>query len=93
MSYYYPVTITAVRREMTCHARTPAIDHIQWMCDQIESFDPYSLSAALKAARWIGWIYASVEQLGVWDNTVSREMARADSLFGFDRPFEEKVAA
>lgn len=92
MSYYYPVTITAVRRELSCHEATDSVTHLYWMCDQIEGFDPYSLGAALKAARWIGWIFASMEQMKVWDNTVSRELARADSLFDFDRPYKELAA-
>lgn len=89
MNYYYPVTTAAVRRELCEREATARVQHIFWMCDQIDGFDPYSLSDALKAARWIGWIFHEMENMKVWDNSVSRELAGADALFDFDRPFQE----
>lgn len=93
--HYYPVTLTAVQRELSCPPvnEPTRILHLQWMCGQLENMDPFSLSAALKAARWIGWILRDIEAMNIWPNSVSRDLVRADALGGFDRPLKELVAA
>lgn len=96
MSHYYPVTITAVRRELSAPpigALPDQVRHLQWMCGEIDGLDPYSLSVALKAARWIGWILRAMEEMNIWSNETSRDLVRADALHGFDAPLQEWRAA
>lgn len=91
MAHYYPVTITEVRRVLRDPSAlwSPTMtQHLLKMCDQIDHFDVFSLAAALKAARWIGWILAEVEQRDHWPNSVSRDLIRADVLHGHDRPLK-----
>lgn len=47
--------------------------HILWMMDKMQEFDDKE-----KAARWIGWIMAHAEILGILDNEKSRELVRVD---------------
>lgn len=70
---------SAVERDMP--------SYILWMLDQIQSMDKKSISAAVKAARWIGWVYAICEtQLELWENKTSRDIAREDKNQGNDLP-------
>lgn len=60
--------------------------YLLWMCEQVQNMDTSSIEAALKAARWIGWIFAHVEMLGLWNNTHTRDITREDVQQGLDRP-------
>ncbi|MFM2381581.1 MAG: hypothetical protein RLZZ76_348 [Candidatus Parcubacteria bacterium] len=90
---FYQNTIQCVRAQFPtvepCEsAMTTGEAHLLWMCEKIESFDEDSLQYAFKAARWIGWVLAGVEQSSHahWTNENSREIVRLDVKQGFDKP-------
>lgn len=47
--------------------------YLLWMMEEMQKFDD-----SLKAARWIGWIFAHAEMLGLLSNTQSRNLSRND---------------
>jgi len=47
--------------------------YLLWMIKEMQSFTDNE-----KAARWIGWIIAHAEMLGIMDNTESRRLVRMD---------------
>jgi len=59
--------------------------HCLWMCDRIEEM-PAGVHG--KPARWIGWIFGSLEAIGLIENKDSRDMVRSDkahlNLLGSD---------
>ncbi len=64
----------------------PPLSHLLWMCDEIEKMDTTSLDLALKAGRWIGWVFAYLEMHAILSNTEIRDMVRADREKNKDRP-------
>ena len=67
--------------------RQPApLEYLLWMCEQIEKMDTTSLDYAIKAGKWIGWVYAHAELNGLWDNCTTRSLAREDKQSGCDKP-------
>jgi len=52
--------------------------HLFWMMEKMQTFDD-----SAKAGRWIGWIMAHAEILGIMDNAKSRELTRKDLQEGF----------
>lgn len=61
--------------------------HVLWMCEQIEAMNEYSILAAFKAGRWIGWIFAVMEMRSAeWTNGHSRNFARWDHVCATDCP-------
>lgn len=99
---YYNVTIAAIRETIErTFPGTKAIfwdvsdnevimpSYLLWMCEQIEGMDPTSMEEAVKAARWIGWVLAHVELLGIWNNKKSRQVVREDHKFHHDRPRQQ----
>lgn len=96
---YYAGTIDTIRNEInrrfpTAAPKTEELaegevaspSYILWMCAEVEKMDRTSMKAALKAARWMGWVFAHVECLEFWDNTRTRELVRADVQQGLDEP-------
>ncbi len=88
---YYSNAVSAVRQALKLLADNDSVapgsvpvSHLLWMCDEIEKMDISSADAALKAARWIGWILAHVEIRGIWKNSDSRNIIRLDKLGGLD---------
>lgn len=53
--------------------------HLLWMMDEMQAFDPSSVA---KRGRWIGWIIAHVEMLGIIESVQSRKLAEEDSHSG-----------
>ena len=53
-------------------------EHLLWMCEQVESW-PMSIMELPKASRWVGWMFAKMESLGLMTNRESRDCARLDS--------------
>lgn len=47
--------------------------HLLWMLNEMQGFDDKS-----KASRWIGWILAHAEILGLMTNSISRQLIRQD---------------
>jgi hypothetical protein len=48
------------------------------MAKEVDRFLTESFNDALKASRWIGWMYARAEQLDLWSLDKSRKLAKAD---------------
>ena len=57
-------------------AKQRMFGHILWMLDQVEAM-PAGKSA--KAGRWMGWVFAHLEMLGVITNDDARRLAKADN--------------
>ena len=89
------IDLTPVRNasDDRLHSR---IRHLLWMIETIKSWPTRGKGSgrrARKAARWIGWMYASLEELGraedvslTWTSEDSRSHARFDVNHGYDRP-------
>lgn len=86
MNKYYSNTIKFITEELK--KRFPNekpkedLDNIPanllWMMKKLQSFnDP------LKAGRWIGWIVAHAEMLGIMNNEQSRKLIKKDLEDGF----------
>ena len=52
--------------------------YLLWMMQEMQKFDD-----SVKAARWIGWIMAHAEILGIMTNKQSRRLAKMDCRQGF----------
>ncbi|MDD5547506.1 MAG: hypothetical protein PHN74_01205 [Candidatus Pacebacteria bacterium] len=52
--------------------------YLLWMMKEMQKFDD-----SVKAGRWIGWIMAHAEVLGIMTNKQSRRLARMDCKRGF----------
>lgn len=99
---YYKNSVTYIRTILTERGivskedpeATHTLEHILWMCDEIEQMSEWSFSKATKAARWIGWIYAALEEQCrskgyddlLWSNEDSRVRARWDVMEGYHLP-------
>ena len=55
------------------------------MCKEIKNMEK-----STKAARWIGYVYRIVEELGFWDNFTSRQYAKEDVNRGNDNKKENR---
>lgn len=83
MMYYmfYPNTCAAIANgilsrcpeEVTTQDITKKPGYLLWMMQEIQTF-----TDSEKAARWIGWIIAHAELLGIMDNNESRRLVRMD---------------
>lgn len=82
---YYAHTIAEVRKALK-PSDAVFSSHLRWMCDQIEKMDQDSVSEAVKAGRWIGWVLAHVEMMQLWHNNQSRNLIRIDRQAGRDVP-------
>lgn len=96
---YYAGTLAALRaavqnkfpgteaeyRELVPLKVAPA-SYLLWMCDEVEKMDTSSVDEAVKAARWMGWVFAHAELLGIWTNTQTRDLVREDRREGLDKP-------
>jgi hypothetical protein len=60
--------------------------YLLWMCDEVLKMDSTSIDEAVKAGRWMGWVFAHVEILGIWTNTETRNHVREDRRLGLDKP-------
>ncbi len=61
--------------------------YLLWMIGKMRTFDITSLKDALKAGRWLGWIWGVIEyELKLWNNARSREITRVDVHNGYDEP-------
>ena len=96
---FYQGTITALRAAIERKApgtkaefhllpslKVAPLPYLLWMCDEVEKMDTSSVEEAVKAARWMGWIFAHIELHGIWDNMVTRDHVRTDRRAGLDRP-------
>jgi hypothetical protein len=59
------------------------------MCNEVEKMDISSVDEAVKAGRWMGWIFAHIEMAGLWNNKRTRDLVRNDRKLGFDKPHQE----
>lgn len=96
---YYQGTILALRAaisgafpmaraqfiELLPEQRVP-ISYLLWMLDEVEKMDTKSIDDALKAARWMGWVFAWIEIWGIWHNKITRDVVRLDRSMGLDKP-------
>jgi hypothetical protein len=85
---YYPYSLRTV--EEALRSKFPetepdpeAIDsdpaaYILWMIQHTREMKTTSVKEAVKAGRWIGYIFRWVEELGLWNNTRTREIIRID---------------
>ena len=76
----YEYTITKIKKHTFNDTCNENYQHLIWMCDEISK-----MSDSLKAARWIGYVLRMIEDLGFWDNTVSRDYIREDVKNGNDK--------
>ena len=53
----------------------------------VQLYDTALVQEAAKAGRWLGWMLREAEELGLWDNKVSREYVHIDVLEGRDIPY------
>ncbi len=92
---YYEKTIQEIRLKTSgvkaefCEIKkgeVAPISYLLWMCDEVQKMDTASFDAALKAARWMGWVFAHLELHGIWDNNTTRDLVREDRKLGFDKP-------
>jgi len=81
---YYPHSIKTIRdkigkfkNETSKPELQKDIDHILWMLGQIENM---KIDQSAKAGRWIGWIQANLEFIGIIRNQESREMIKIDVM-------------
>ncbi len=100
MKSYYPHALETLEREILkaypdAKPDENAIDtdmpsYLLWMIGKLRTFDVASMKDALKAARWLGWIWRVVEsELKLWDNARSRELTRIDVQAGHDMPIKK----
>lgn len=82
----YPKGSFTVARENLDSGREPTIGHICWMCGEIQRFDTADIDAALKAARWVGWVLRWMESQNFWSNATSKELIKADKFFRLHAP-------
>lgn len=73
---------------ITMNFQTPdeELAHVLWMAEEFPKRFDNSIKDAVKAARWIGWMFKSLENLGYLTNFDSRDMARKDKEAGLDIP-------
>lgn len=92
---FYAKTIAAVRLAIPRHIvpEMPSVPeyarhepHALAMCNVIEQMNTFSATNALKAARWIGYVYCIMESRGYWTNGRSRDLARQDVREGNTMP-------
>jgi hypothetical protein len=57
---------------------TNAPAYLLWMVEQVRGMDTRSVKEAVRAGRWMGYIFRWVEEIGLWDNARTREIVRAD---------------
>jgi hypothetical protein len=65
------------------------LSYLLWMCDEVQKMDVTSIDDAVKAGRWVGWVFAHAELAGLWTNTQTRDHVREDRKNGFDKPHLE----
>lgn len=95
MSGFYPITFAHVRKRIEDvfppeylvpqERSTIGTQHVMWMITQVEQMER-TIENATKAARWLGWILAKAEEVGLWNNDTSRELVRRDVANGDDLP-------
>ena len=94
---FYEETISAIRIALRKRflSATPfeslspeySASNILWMAERVEHMDRSSLSDAVRAARWIGWMLHVCEtDLYLWDNALSRDLIRKDVSLKNDLP-------
>lgn len=86
MTKYYPNLIKYIKTELK--NKFPKIKpkedlenmpaNLLWMMDKMQTFDDVA-----KRGRWIGWVMANAEMLGVLTNKQSRKLSKKDSDSGF----------
>ena len=99
---YYPISISAVRKAVQrfapsvvseeCELRSGGeapLKHLLWMCDKVERMDTTSIDDAVKAGRWMGWIFAHIELRCIWNNQETRSLVRQDKKNGHDKPHQK----
>lgn len=64
----------------------PPLSHFLWMCNEVEKMDTTSIDLAVKAGRWMGWVFAYLEMHGILSNAEVRDMVRLDRENKKDKP-------
>lgn len=59
--------------------------YLLWMLKEVSRFDG-SMNNAIKAARWLGWIFRDLEIQGLIDNEETKRLFKQDVTEGNDRP-------
>lgn len=80
----YPHTVPLRYGDFVDKVSLPS--HLLWMIGEMEQWDTSSIKRAVKAGRWIGWIFRSMEELGVWCKADSRKFAKKDVDAGYHLP-------
>jgi len=57
--------------------------HLLWMAEEMGKWDTTSIKRAVKAGRWIGWMYRAMEELGLFLLDTSREFSKKDVDGGY----------
>ncbi len=60
--------------------------YLLWMCDEVSKMKTDTVDDAVKAARWMGWVFTHVELYGIWGNNKTRDLVRVDRKNGHDKP-------
>lgn len=100
MKTYYPHSLETLEREIKGRFSAAKPDehvidtdmpsYLLWMIERMRTFDITSQKDALKAARWLGWMWGVVEyDLKLWNNARTREITRVDVRNGHDMPKEK----
>lgn len=95
--YYYSHTLAQFTRKLVSVERIenaagrPTREHLAWMVQEMCALNRTSISDAVKAGRWIGWMLLAAEMHGFWSNQRSRDFIRADRAAGFDLPVFNKT--
>ncbi|MFO0704630.1 MAG: hypothetical protein U0517_01465 [Candidatus Andersenbacteria bacterium] len=62
------------------HNWSPTLDYCLWMLDQILPMPrSTTVAGAARMGRWIGYVFARLESVGLITNKDSRDMARVDT--------------
>jgi hypothetical protein len=62
-------------------------DHVLWMSQEMDGWDTSSTERALKAARWIGWMFRATEEIcPTWTQDSSKQYAKSDVDAGYHLP-------
>ena len=77
----------AEARQHSGHIGKEALpSHLLWMVEIMGSWDTFSVKEAVKAARWIGWIFRAMEELGLHTKEDSRSFSKMDVDKGYHLP-------
>lgn len=69
----YNYTVNKIKNFEFTNKENEDYKYLIWMCNEIQK-----MNDSFKSARWIGYVLRMVEELGFWDNKLSRDYIRKD---------------